>query len=419
MLQHPYHCSTLARRAIGILFAFVAAFLLLASVSQPAQSQTYKVIHNFTNISSDGATPYGGLLLDRFGDLYGSTWLGGIYGSGSVYRLSPHGFSWRYTSLYSFKGVTDGAGPGFGALAISDECALFGTTEGGGYLGTSFEVRPQEGCSHKSHGLWRETVLHRFGHGEDGNEPIGSVVFDKTGNFYGTTLLGGAFANGTVFEAKRSGKSWTEKVIYSFGGTSSDAINPVAALTTDANGNLYGTAPAGGASGVGAVFKLSRSGSGWTETVLYSFQGLSDGQNPVGGLVLDEAGNLYGGTFDGGVNGGGTVYELSPSGGGWNFTVLYGFTGGYGGPYNKLTLDRKGNIYSFTNGEGAYGLGSVFKLTPGNGSWTYTDLYDFPGGSNGGLPYGSLAVDDDGNVFGTAVVGGSKNQGVVFEITGD
>jgi uncharacterized repeat protein (TIGR03803 family) len=128
------------------------------------------------------------------------------------------------------------------------------------------------------------------------------------------------------------------------------------------------------------VYELSPSQSGWTQTVLYNFQGLDDGQYPVGGVVLDQTGNLYGTTFDGGINGGGIVYQLSPSGGAWTFTTLYSFTGSFGGPYNKLTLDGKGNIYGFTNAEGANGLGSVFKLTPDNGGWTFTDLYDFVGG---------------------------------------
>jgi len=133
-------------------------------------------------------------------------------------------------------------------------------------------------------------------------------------------------------------------------------------------------------------------------------------------VILDGAGNLYGTTFDGGINGGGTVYKLSPSNGNWTFTVLYSFVGGYGGPYNKLTFS-KGSLYGFTNSEGAYGLGSIFKLTPSDGTWTLTDLYDFPGGSEGGLPYGGVAVDSTGDVFGTAVVGRSNNQGIIFEIT--
>jgi uncharacterized repeat protein (TIGR03803 family) len=403
MLQRGADCQGWARY---VTVVFVATLLFLATLSQPAQSQTYSVIYNFTGKGSDGATPYGGPILDRSGNLYGTTYLGGSYGSGSVYKLSRSGASWTYSSVYSFKGTLDAAGPAFGSLAAEPGSGLFGTTEGGREFGTVFDICACPG---------REVIVHRFGVGTDGAQPIGGVVFDTAGNFYGTTSLGGAYGNGTVFEEKRSGDSWTESVIYSFTGAN-DGASPPAGVTLDDRGNLYGTTSLGGANGGGVVYELSPSGSGWKQRVLYTFQGLSDGQNPVGGVVLDPAGNLYGTTFDGGVNGGGTVYELSPSGGGWTFTVLYSFSGGYGGPYNKLTL-AKGNIYGFSNAEGANGLGSVFKLAPGHGGWTFTDLHDFIGGSDGGSPYGSVAVDRDGNVFGTAVVGGSQNQGVVFEIT--
>lgn len=219
-----------------------------------------------------------------------------------------------------------------------------------------------------------------------------------------------------MFGGKRSGTKWTEAVLYNFTG-GNDAVNPVAGVSLDAAGNIYGTTSFGGAYGVGTIYLLTRSGSHWTESILYNFQGLDDGQNPVGGVVLDKAGNLYGTTFDGGVNGGGTVYQLSLKGGTWTFTVLYSFTGSYGGPYNKLTLEANGDIYGFTNADGANGLGSVFKLTPGKGGWTFTDLHDFAGGDDGASPYGSVAVDASGNVFGTAAVGGSSNQGLVYEIT--
>jgi uncharacterized repeat protein (TIGR03803 family) len=404
MLQDQADSFSLARRTTVAFFA--SLLFLFSALSQPAHSQTYKVIYNFTRQGSDGATPYGGPTLDRLGNLYGTTNLGGTYGSGSVYRLSPTGSSWTYTSLYSFRGVTDGAGPGYGTLAIGADRALFGTTEAGGNFGTAFAICACPG---------REIQIHSFGSTTDGAEPMSGVVLDSSGNFYGATLLGGAYGNGAVYEAKRSGNTWTESVIYSFTG-GSDAINPVATVSLDAQGNLYGTAPAGGAFGNGAVYKLTHATSGWTESVLYSFQGTNDGANPVGGVVVDAAGNLYGTTFDGGINGGGVIYKLSPSSTGWKFTALYSFVGGYGGPYNKLTFSN-GSLYGFTNSEGAYGLGSIFKLTPGNGTWTLTDLYDFPGGSEGGLPYGSVAVDSAGNVFGTAVIGGTDNQGVIFEIT--
>src|SRR3974390_420581 len=179
-----------ARRSTRLLFALMAALLLLASLAQPAESQTYKVIHNFTNRGADGATPYGGPVLDRLGNLLGTTYLGGKYGSGSVYKLLPLGSSWAYTSIYSLAGQADGAGPAFGTLAFHDD-AVYGTTEGGGYLGTAFKVGPcGSGCP--------EAVIHSFGHGTDGNEHIGGAVVDNAGNGYGTTLPGGGSGNGTV-----------------------------------------------------------------------------------------------------------------------------------------------------------------------------------------------------------------------------
>jgi uncharacterized repeat protein (TIGR03803 family) len=409
MLQRNADRLALARYGSVVVFVLMSAFLLLAGMPEPAHAQTYKVIHNFT--VNGGATPYSGPVFDRFGNMWGTDYTGGSYGSGGVYKLSRQGSSWSYTLVYSLKGVTDGAGPAFGTLAIGPKGMLFGTTEGGGYFGTAFAVCPYSNCART------ESVVHSFGMGTDGAEPVGGVVFDSAGNFYGTTLLGGTYGNGTVYEATPSGKGFTTRVIYSFGADTTDALNPAAGVTVDAQGNLYGTTSFGGANGIGAIYKLSPSASGWTESVLYSFKGLDDAQNPVGGLILDPSGNLYGTTFDGGVNGGGIVYQLSPSGGRWTFTTLYSFTGGYGGPYNKLTLDAKGNLYGALNGESVYGYGSVFKLTPGTSGWTYTDLYDFTNGTDGGLPYGSVAVDSAGNVFGTAVTGGSNNQGVVFEIT--
>ena len=390
---------------VSITLAF--AVLFLASTSQPAQSQTYKVIYNFTAQGTDGATPYSGPILDEQGNLYGTTYLGGSLGSGTVYRLSPNGSGWTHTTLYNLKGQTDGAGPAFGSLVKASGRFLFGTTEGGGYFGTAFAV-----CACPQ----REYVIHSFGKGKDGAQPIGGLVLDRSGNLYGTTSEFGAYGFGNVFELTPSGNTVTETILYSFVG-GNDPINPAAGVTLDARGDLYGTASLGGAFGYGAVYKLSRSGSTWKETVLYNFQNGDDGANPVGGVILDKAGNIYGTTFDGGVNGGGTVWEMSPSASGWTFNTIYSFVGLYGGPYNKLTFDANGTLYGFTNADGANGLGSIFKLTPGSSGWTYTDLHDFAGGTDGLLPYGSVAVDANGNIFGTASVGGTNNQGLVFEIT--
>ncbi len=415
MLHSPAGRFAKGPRTTFLLFAPIGLFFLFAIASLPAHSQTYSVIYNFPG-DAGGATPYAGPTLDQFGNLYGSTYLGGTYANGSVYRLTFNGSSWMYTSLYSFFGTPDGSGPAFGSVAIGPDSRLYGTTEGGGVFGTVWSVQPAATTCSSANCLWKDTVLHRFGSGQDGSQPIGGATVDAAGNVYGTLNLGGAYGNGAVFEATRNGQTWTETLLYSFtGGT--DAVNPVAGVTLDASGNLYGTSSFGGANGVGAIYKLTHSGSGWTESVIYNFQGGSDGQNPVGGVILDQAGNLYGTTFDGGDNGGGTVYELSPSRQGWTFTTLYSFTGGYGGPYNDLTWDASGNLYGTANGDGAFGLGSVFRLTHGDNGWTMTDLHDFAGGNDGASPYGAVAVDAHGDVFGTASVGGTDNQGVAWEIT--
>ncbi len=319
----------------------------------------------------------------------------------------PRAPTGTYRALYSFGGSTDGDAPGFGTLAIHNG-ALFGTTEGGLPFGVAFEVGP---CTAT---LCREKVVHAFGTGLDGAQPIGGVVFDPAGNMYGTTSEGGSTGFGTVFEITASG---TETTLYNFAG-GTDAANPPAGVTLDSVGNLYGTSSLGtGAYGYGAIYKLTRSGSTWTESILYNFQGADDGQYPVGGVIVDRAGNIYGGTFAGGINGGGTVYELSPSGGSYTFNTLYSFTGGFSGVYNKLTFDTHGNLYGSTTGAGQNGYGLVFKLTPAAGGWNYTDLYDFADGDDGGQPYGSLAVDSNGNIFGTTNLGGTDNEGVIFEIT--
>jgi uncharacterized repeat protein (TIGR03803 family) len=400
----------------SIVRAFAAlAFALFLAVgfSQTAQSQTFSVLHSFS--VDDGASPYAAPTLDQAGNLYGTTNLGGTSGNGTVYTLVRHGSSWTFSSLYSFNGGLDGSAPGYGPLAFGPDGRPVGTTESGGNFGTAFSVKPSANICANLNCPWTDTILHRFGGGTDGAQPLNGVTFDDAGNFYGTANLGGAYGNGAVFEGTRSGNTWMESVLYSFvGGT--DAVNPVAGLLVDKAGpKLYGTTSFGGANGIGAIYELARSGSGWTETVLYSFTGGSDGSAPVGGLVADAAGNLYGGTFFGGDNGGGVVYELSPSGGGWTFNTIYSFTGYYG-PYNTLTFDAHGNLYGTTEGGGAYGSGSVFKLTPGSGGWTMTDLHDFAGGSDGGLLYGGVAVDAQGNVFGVTPIGGDQNQGFVYEI---
>ena len=198
-------------------------------------------------------------------------------------------------------------------------------------------------------------------------------------------------------------------------------------MVFDKAGNLYGTTwdsfyqhPEGTG---GIVFQLTPSEAGWTESIIYRFTRGFDGGAVWAGLIFDQAGNLYGGTTWEGAGGGGTVFEMTPSGGNWMFNVLYGLSGGTEcGVYGNLVMDQAGNLYGTTLCDGVYGLGSVFKLTPSNGSWTYTSLHDFTGGSDGANASCNLVFDAAGNLYGTAVAGGTGSNciggcGVVFEIT--
>jgi uncharacterized repeat protein (TIGR03803 family) len=184
----------------------------------------------------------------------------------------------------------------------------------------------------------------------------------------------------------------------------------------DSSGNLYGTAYARGANGWGTVFELSPSGSSWTLKTLYTFQGANDGAFPAAGLILDGAGNLYGATTERGSGGGGTAFKLAAGGGSWTFSVIASFTGN-DGPVAALTMDATGNLYGTTFMDDSSGYGSVFKLTLSGNNWVYTDLHDFTGGSDGGYPGGGVVMDASGNLYGTAVLGGANNAGVIYEIT--
>ena len=191
----------------------------------------------------------------------------------------------------------------------------------------------------------------------------------------------------------------------------------VHAVTFDQIGNLYGTAITGGLHGLGTVFELTPAGPPWTESTLYSFQGGSDGQEPVAGVIFDGSGNMYGSTVHQGQGGGGTVFELTRSNNGWIFSTLFGFNGVGYGAQEALIMDNAGNLYGTTAGDGAFGNGSVFKLTLGQGgTWTYSSLHDFTGGSDGGSPQSNLVFDAKGNIYGTASDGGANGKGVVFEI---
>ena len=368
------------------------------------------VLYSFTG-GSDGSSPLGGLIMDQTGNLYGTTSAGGADNDGTVFKVTPSGTE---MVLYSFTFGYDAADPDSG-LTMDSAGNLYGaTTDGGGLdLGTVFKVTPSGA----------ETVLYRFTGGSDGSEPTGGLIMDGAGNLYGTTSSDGAYKNGTVFKLASSG---TESTLYAFirGGVSGYKSGR---LLMDSAGNLYGTTAYSGPYGEGTVFKLTPSG---TETVLYSFMGASDGGQPQAGVVMDSAGNLYGTTSTGGAHNAGTVYELSASG---TESVLYSFctipdgAGGCtdGDDPGPLTMDSAGNLYGMTESGGdtngtsyVYGYGEVFKLTL---SGTFTVLYRFTGGSDGGdignnMSTGRLVLDSAGNIYGTTNGGGAYGNGTVFKI---
>jgi len=281
------------------------------------------------------------------------------------------------------------------------------------------------GCSRAAAG--KEQVSYSFSGDGGPNRPYAGLISDKSGNLYGTTELGGTQNRGTVFELEPGSSGWNEVVLYSFAG-GQDGSRPAANVIFDGAGNLYGTTTAGGGGscpgGCGTVFELTPSSSGWSESVIYSFGGGSDGRQPYSGLVLSKAGALYGTTSLGGAlgatcpSGCGTVFALTPGSGGWKQSVLYAFTGGNDGaaPYADLALDKSGSLYGTTMEGGASGDGTVFRLASAAGQWKETLLHTFSG-ADGAVPYGGLVLDAANNIYGTTFQGGAANHGVVFELT--
>jgi len=398
--------------------AFAIVFAPITVATQAAQAQTFTVLHTFTG-QGDGSTPLTGLTIDAAGNLYGTTVFRGAGGFGTVFKLRYSGFGWTLTPLYSFTGGADGGYP-YGRVALASNGGLYGTTSIGGQgcsngCGTFFHLRPPPTAPKAALAPWDETVLYLFTGGSGGAYPEGDLTFDQSGNVYGTAGGGGFNDNGVIYELTPSGGGWTQTVLYTPQGDGAGA-DPVGGVVFDASGNLYGVFRLGGPNEVGAVYQLSPSGMGWTRQFLHSFSGGNDGEQPNGGLIIGPSGNLYGTTYLGGSGDAGTVFELTPANGGWSFNTLYGLPGGQeSGPEDKLVMDAAGNLYGTTFGGGTCKKGSVFKLTPSNGEWIYSDVHDFCNG-DGANPQSSVVFDTNGNLYGTASEGGN-GYGVVWEIT--
>jgi hypothetical protein len=472
------------------VFAAVAVTLMLAASALAQYSET--VLHTFTG-GKDGAIGGLNLVADSSGNLYSTTSDGGnksascgvntgVPGCGVVFKLSRDGDgAWKERVLYTFTGGKDGGVP-FGGVILDSAGNLYGATYAGGDT-TSHNCVGNSGLppgcgvvfklTRDGNGVWEETVLYTFTGDRDGARPNIRLILDSSGNVYGTTTLGGGtycfgqLGCGVVFKLKSAAKApWKESVLYAFKGTS-DGLLPLAGLTLDSRGNLYGDTYYGGDQsvtcqgtvGCGVVFKLTPTRKGqWTQTVLYAFTGGADGATPLFYVTLDSRGNVYGSTIYGGDTtssnclggygyeappGCGVVFKLTPRAHGpWNETVLYAFTGGSDGAFadTSVFFHSSGHLYGMTLGGGNTapcalgsknnaGCGVVFKLTPtSKPPWTETVLYAFTGGTDGGTPQSNVLFDSAGNIFGVSETGGNTSEckgnledeagcGVVFELS--
>lgn len=267
-------------------------------------------------------------------------------------------------------------------------------------------------------------IIYSFGGGADGEYLDTDVEVDAAGNLYGTSVLGGTFGGGTVWQLSLVGGKWVHKVLYNFTG-SADGGEPYKGVTVDAAGNLYGTAVTGGSGscegGCGVTYKLTKNGSTWTQTVLHAFTGGEDGSGPGSRVTLDKQGNVYGMTPTGGAFGLGTIYVLRPKENDtWNLQVLHTFTGGVDGSSGSAgkMVFHQGALFGAATTGGKYGSGTIFRLKPRNrGQWTYQPIYSFLGGLDGVFPYGGLTIDLSDNIFGTTYYGGTDGVGTVFQLS--
>jgi uncharacterized repeat protein (TIGR03803 family) len=388
---------------------------LLATAAWAASAT--KLIYSFAG-SGDGEYTDTELVMDSAGNLYGTSVQGGIYGGGTVFQVTPAGV---HTVLYDFTGGADGGEP-YKGVTLDAQGNLYGTavTGGGGSCeggcGVVFKLT-------NSGGVWTQTVIHTFTGGNDGSGPGSPVAIDKQGNLYGATPTGGANGMGVVYQLRPGATGgWTLRVIHTFTGGTDGGGGSASRLMIDATGNLYSVCTVGGANGFGTVYKMSSVQGKWQFTTLYAFKDQPDGALPYGGVISDKAGNLYGTTYYAGAHDLGTVYKLTHSNGTWTESVLYSFKGGADGssPISSLVADAAGNLYGTTSDGGAASCtcGVIFKMTPGgNGKWTESVVYRFPGTPQPGFAYNGMVADSTGTFYGATVHGGSGNDGAIYQFT--
>jgi len=418
-------------KSVTVLLATL--FLLTTAWAAPKEVSIYE----FAGGSNDGANPIGGLVADKAGNLYGTTGTGGSYTDcspfgqtcGVVFELSPSGGSWTEAVLYTFTGGLDGGEP-LAGLAIDAQGNLYGTTAIGGSFGSgTVFMLSKNGPS------WTESVLYSFQGGRDGAYPQSAVTLDN-GSIYGMTYAGGGndclgapSGCGTIFQLVQGQNGWTESVLYRF-ANGSDGAFPYANLIVDPAGNLYGATTQGGyllkncaPYGCGNIFQLKHGQSGWTLNPLHEFTFDNDGAAPYGGLLADSGGNLYGTASGGGPGFSGTVFKLHYAKGTWTFSVLYSFSGHDGAvPESNLIGKGKrlfGTTYSGGSGSGCFfggPCGTVFMLTATQSGWKESVLHSFSNnGSDGVYPEAGLLLGTNA-LYGTTSAGGDADKGTVFTV---
>ncbi len=405
-------------------YALVQGSLLLLAFCSTLAASSQQIIFTFPADGSGGSVPTGGLISDAAGNLYGVTELGGAFENGAVLKLSFENGAWSETVLYSFLGASlgDGSGPS-SALLLDNKGNLYGTTVSGGSggHGTVFKVAPD------GNGGWTETILHAF-NGKDGGGPTyAPLVSDAQGNLYGVTEGGCVFgycANGSAFEVSpRQNGSWSFKVLHSFGYTGL----PLGGLIFDKAGNLYGTTTYAGPkvcslTGCGTIYKLSRGAKSWVFATIHAFN-YSDGEYPMGNLLMNSSGNIYGATLTGGAYNGGVAFMLSATKTGWKETVLYVFgAAGDGSGPSSLVFGASGHLFGSVpiSTDANYNTlnGYAFELSRNaNGTWSEKRVYSFPQGNSVPFPNSNLIWNNARTALFGTIGPYSDPAGAVYEVT--
>jgi len=374
-----------------------AAILLFAASATPMHGQTFTTLASFDNRTS-GSGSSGTLIQGKDGNLYGTNSQGGARGQGTAFAMTPPG---TLTVLYSFGGGFTVPELPYGGLLQATDGNFYGTTLSGGanVLGTVFKLSPAGAL----------TTLYSFGSSTtDGGQPSGPLIQATDGNFYGTTSTGapGSAPGGTVFRITPAGVLTT---LHAFGGKP-DGFGPSPALVQATDGNLYGTTGGGGVLGYGTVFQITLAG---TLTILHNFGTSTDGSEPSVGLVQAADGSLYGTTKTGGITGEGTVFRITTGGTLTTLNTFGGMSTNSSDP-SMLVQATDGSFYGTTARGGTHGAGTVFKITPGG---TLTTIYTFTGLADGSDPVVGLIQAADGRLYGTTPGGGANDYGTIFSLT--